>query len=64
MNKLEIKRNIWDLHFNAGCLFNDYYYGDHPKYTREDIAAILARLDIISEDINNIKELLKDDSNL
>lgn len=57
-NTIEVKRNIFDLFNNARVLFNDYYNGFDHNYTDEDKKIILALLNIISDDIDNIKELL------
>lgn len=64
MNRLEIQRNIFDIFENARVLFNDYYNGFYHNYTDEDKKIILSLLNMIGNDIDNIKELFENDSNL
>lgn len=60
----EVKRNIFAIFEYARTLFNDYYNGFNHNYTNEDKKVILSLLNLISNDIDNVKELLDYDTNL
>ena len=58
-NTFEIKRNIFAIFENSRLLFNDYYNGFNHNYTNEDKKVILSLLNLISNDIDNVKELIR-----
>jgi len=58
-NTFEVKRRIFDIFENARVLFNDYYNGFNHNYTDEDKKIIRALMNLIEDDIDNIREELK-----
>lgn len=63
MNKLELKRQIFDLFDRARILFNDYYNGKE-EYTDRDISEmydLILRID--NENVREIERLLEEEIN-
>lgn len=53
-----IKRLLFDIFENARALFNDYYNGFNHNYTDEDIKIIKTLLNMIQEDLDELKNML------
>ena len=63
MNKLELKRQIFELFDRARILFNDFYNGKE-EYTDEDISEmydLILRID--NENVREIERLLEEEIN-
>lgn len=61
MDKLELKRLIFDLFENARILFNDYYNGKE-EYTDRDLDEIYELTSkIYYDDIINIETLIEEE---
>lgn len=57
MDKLELKRQIFDLFENARILFNEYYNGKE-EYTNEDIVEINKLMWNIQNNIDKISSMI------
>lgn len=57
MDKLELRREIFDLFENARILFNDYYNGKE-EYSEKDIIKIYDLILKVQDNVSNIESVI------
>lgn len=61
-NSIMLKRELFDLFENVRILFNDYCRIDR-NFNKEDLKAIEKLIELVEHDSEEIKEMIKNESN-
>lgn len=61
-NSMMLKRELFDLFETARILFNDYYRINRD-FNKEDLKTIEKLIELVEHDSEEIKEMIKNESN-